>query len=159
MNLSLNIFLDYMEIQEFIGQRIYKFLNKNKKNDKLNKNDFCEGLNNLYYGNINELINFTFSLADFNNNGKIYKSDMKLVLAYIPKPLNSNMSNYSQQDYIKNSAEEMTVKLDSLKQEVLNKGEEKLNEVEKENALLLKQIEKRDEIIENFKKSYWDDIN
>ena len=34
------------------------------------------------------------------------------------------------QDYIKNSAEEMTVKLDSLKQEVLNKGEEKLNEVD-----------------------------
>ena len=35
MNLSLNIFLDYMDIQEFIGQRIYKFLNKNKKNDML----------------------------------------------------------------------------------------------------------------------------
>ena len=34
------------------------------------------------------------------------------------------------QDYIKNSAEEMTVKLDSLKQEVLNKGEEKINEVD-----------------------------
>ena len=96
MNLSLNIFLDYMEIQEFIGQRIYKFLNKNKKSDKLNKNDFCEGLNNLYYGNINELINFTFSLADFNNNGKIYKSDMKLILAYIPYP-----SEFSQKNYLK----------------------------------------------------------
>ena len=26
---------------------------------------------------------------------------MKLILAYIPKPLNSNLSNYSQQEYIK----------------------------------------------------------
>lgn len=34
------------------------------------------------------------------------------------------------QDYIKNSAEEMTMKLDSLKQEVSNKEEDKINEVD-----------------------------
>ena len=34
------------------------------------------------------------------------------------------------QDYIKNSAEEMTVKLDNLKEEVSNQEEEKLNEVD-----------------------------
>ena len=34
------------------------------------------------------------------------------------------------QDYIKNSAEDMTVKLDDLKQEVSNKEEEKINEVD-----------------------------
>ena len=34
------------------------------------------------------------------------------------------------QDYIKNSAEEMTVKLDKLKQEVSDKEEEKINEVD-----------------------------
>jgi len=34
------------------------------------------------------------------------------------------------QDYIKNSAEEMTVKLDKLKQEVTDKEEEKINEVD-----------------------------
>lgn len=34
------------------------------------------------------------------------------------------------QDYIKNSAEDMTVKLDDLKREVLNKEEEKINEVD-----------------------------
>ena len=81
--ISLKSFLDYMDIQEFIGQRIFKYLNKSKTN-KLNKNDFCSGLNNLYYGEVENLIKFTFFLADFNRDGMIYKSDMKLILAYIP---------------------------------------------------------------------------
>ena len=34
------------------------------------------------------------------------------------------------QDYIKNSAEEVTIKLDNLKQEISNKEEDKINEVD-----------------------------
>ena len=34
------------------------------------------------------------------------------------------------QDYIKNSAEELTIKLDNLKQEISNKEEDKINEVD-----------------------------
>ena len=84
-NLSLNNFLDYIDIQEFIGKRIFRYLNKSRKNkNKINKDDFCDGLNSLYYGNIKELINFTFNLADFNEDGKIYDSDMELILKYIP---------------------------------------------------------------------------
>ncbi len=81
--ISLKSFLEYMDIQEFIGERIYKYLNKSK-NYKLNKNDFCTELNNLYYGDIKNLIKFTFFLSDFNDDGFIFKSDMKLLLAYIP---------------------------------------------------------------------------
>ena len=97
INLSLNNFLDYLGIQEFIGEKIYIFLKKDKKNEKINKSEFCNGLNNLYYGNINDLINFTFYLADFNNDGKIYKSDMKLILAYIPRSSENDQNNYIQQ--------------------------------------------------------------
>ena len=96
INLSLNIFLEYIDIQEFIAQRIYKFLNKSEKSEKLSKNDFCEGLNHLYFGNIKDLINFTFFLADYNNDGKIYKTDMKQILSYIP-----SLSEFSQKNYIK----------------------------------------------------------
>ena len=81
--LSLKIFLEYMNIQDFIGERIYKYLNQSKAS-KLNKSDFSIGLNKIYYGDINNLIEFTFFLSDFNDDGKIYKSDMKLLLAYIP---------------------------------------------------------------------------
>ena len=96
LNISLNTFLDYLNIQEFIGEKIYKFLKGEKKSEKLSKNEFCEGLNRLYYGNINDLINFTFFLADFNNNGKIYRTDMKLILSYIPC-----VSEFSQKNYLK----------------------------------------------------------
>ena len=81
--ISLKSFLEYMDIQEFIGERIYKYLNKSK-NNKLNKNDFCVEMNNLYYGDTKNLIEFTFFLADFNDDGFVYKTDMKLILAYIP---------------------------------------------------------------------------
>ena len=81
--ICLNSFLEYMNIQDFIGERIFKYLNKSK-GIKLNKSDFTNGLNKLYYSDIKNLIKFTFFLADFNDDGKIYKSDMKLLLAYIP---------------------------------------------------------------------------
>ena len=96
LNLSLNIFLEYIGVQEFIAQRIYEFLNKSEKSEKLSKNDFCEGLDHLYYGKINDLIKFTFFLADYNNDGKIYKTDMKQILSYIPK-----VSEFSQKNYLK----------------------------------------------------------
>ena len=83
IGISLRTFLEYMDIQEFIGERIFKYLNKSNTN-KLNKNDFCKGLNELYYGDAEKLIKFTFALADFNNNGNIYQTDMKLLLVYIP---------------------------------------------------------------------------
>ena len=96
LSLSLNIFLEYMNIQEYIGERIYKYLIRDNKGNKLSKYDFCNGLNSIYYGNIKKLIEFTFFLADFNNDGKIYCSDMKLILAYIPCS-----SEFSQKNYIK----------------------------------------------------------
>ena len=114
LNISLNTFLDYLNIQEFIGEKIYKFLKGEKKSEKLSKNQFCEGLNHLYYGNINDLINFTFFLADFNNNGKIYKTDMKLILAYIPCT-----SEFSQKNYLKQINKIINIFFD----EILNKDE------------------------------------
>ena len=93
--ISLKIFLEYMNIQDFIGERIYNYLNKSKT-PKLNKSDFSNGLNKIYYGDINNLIEFTFFLSDFNDDGKIYKSDMKLLLAYIP-----SASDFSQKLRIK----------------------------------------------------------
>ena len=81
--ISLKTFMEYFDVQEFIGERIFKYFNKSKTN-KINKNDFCKGLNDLYYGDVKNLVKFTFFLADFNNDGMMYKSDMKLLLAYIP---------------------------------------------------------------------------
>ena len=72
-----------MNIQDFIGERLFKYFNKSK-NNILNKTEFTNGLSNLYYSDIPELIKLTFFLGDFNEDGKIYKYDMKLLLTYIP---------------------------------------------------------------------------
>ena len=93
--ICLKTFLDYVELQEFIAERFFKYLNISKK-IKLQKADFINGLNKIYYGDINGLIKFSFYLCDFNDDGKIYRSDMKLLLAYIP-----SATEYSQKIKIK----------------------------------------------------------
>jgi len=81
--INLKTFLEYMNIQDFIGERLFKYFNKSK-NNILNKTEFTNGISNLYYSDIPELIKLTFFLGDFNEDGKIYKYDMKLLLTYIP---------------------------------------------------------------------------
>ena len=81
--IKLKTFLEYMNLQEFIGERLFKYFNKSNTNI-LTKTEFTNGLNNLYYGDISDLIKLTFYLCDFNDDGKIYKYDMKLILVYIP---------------------------------------------------------------------------
>ena len=82
--ICLQSFLDYMDIQDFIGERIYKFLLCKFKTNQLVKESFINGLNHIYYGDIQHLIQLTFFLGDFNNDGLMYKTDMKLILTYIP---------------------------------------------------------------------------
>ena len=81
--IGLKTFLEYMNLQDFIGERLFKYFNKSKSY-MLNKTEFTNGLNNLYYSDISELIKLTFFLCDFNDDGKIYRYDMKLLLVYIP---------------------------------------------------------------------------
>ena len=81
--ISLKTFLEYMNLQELIGERLFKYFNKSKSN-ALNKSEFSNGLKSLYYGDISELTKLTFFLCDFNDDGKIYKYDMRLLLVYIP---------------------------------------------------------------------------
>ena len=96
--ISISTFNQYLGIQNLISERIFKYIDKSKKG-KISKNDFCTGMYQIFFGNIAELTKLTFFICDFNEDGKIYKSDIKLILAYIPIPLNSNRS--SQQEYIK----------------------------------------------------------
>ena len=123
-NITKNTFMQYMGIQDLISERIFKYIDKNTKG-KLSKNEFILGIYQLFYGNFNELAKLSFFICDFNEDGKIYKSDMKLVLAYIPKPLNSNMSNYSQQEYIK----KINHIIDEFFKEIRGKKQEEIIEI------------------------------
>ena len=96
--ISVYTFTQYLGIQNLISERIFKYIDKSKKGT-LSKNDFSNGLYQLFYGNTNELTKLTFFICDFNEDGKIFKSDMKLILAYIPNYINTAHSN--QQEFIK----------------------------------------------------------
>ena len=93
--ISLGVFIQFFDIQEFICNRIFKYLNKSKTG-KLTKNEFINGLYTIFFGNFIELYKFTFFLCDFNENGKIHKFNMNILLSYIPA------KNYEEQyEYLK----------------------------------------------------------
>ena len=93
--ISFRNFLQYFDIQEFMCERIFNYLDKSKT-EKLTKNEFVNGLFTIYFGNITDLYNVAFCMCDFNEKNKIHKFNMKLILSYIP------FKTYEeQQEYIK----------------------------------------------------------
>ena len=123
--ISKKTFIQYMGIQDIISERIFKYIDKNNKG-KLTRNEFCLGIYQLFYGNFSELSKLSFFICDFNEDGKVYKSDMKLILAYIPKPLNSNFSNISQQEYIK----KINNIIDEFFKDIRKKKQEEITEID-----------------------------
>ena len=81
--ISMRNFLQYFDIQEFMCERVFKYLDKTKTG-QLTKNEFVNGLDTIFYGNIQELYKMVFFMCDFNEKGKIHKFNMKLILSYIP---------------------------------------------------------------------------
>jgi tRNA A-37 threonylcarbamoyl transferase component Bud32 len=93
--ISFRNFLQYIDIQEFMCERIFNYLDKTKTG-KLSKNEFVNGLYIIFFGNVTELTKIAFYICDFNQNNKIHKFNMKLILSYIP------VNTYEeQQEYIK----------------------------------------------------------
>ena len=94
--ISLRNFLQYLDIQEFMCERLFKYLDKTKTG-QLTKNEFVNGLDTIYYGSFQELYKLVFFMCDFNENGKLHKFNMKLILSYIPVK-----THEEQMKYIKN---------------------------------------------------------
>ena len=93
--ISFRNFLQYFDIQEFMCERIFNYLDKSKT-EKLTKNEFVNGIFTIFFGNISDLYKMVFCMCDFNDNNKIHKFNMKLILSYIP------FKTYEeQQEYIK----------------------------------------------------------
>ena len=91
--ISMRNFLQYFDIQEFMCERIFKYLDKTKTG-QLTKNEFVNGLDTIFYGNVQELYKLAFFMCDFNEKGKIHKFNMKLILSYIPVKTYEEQRNY-----------------------------------------------------------------
>jgi tRNA A-37 threonylcarbamoyl transferase component Bud32 len=81
--ISFKIFRQYFDVQDFICERIFKYLDKSKS-ERLTKTEFVYGLYTIFFGNMKELYEFIFFLCDFNDKNKIKKINMQLILSYIP---------------------------------------------------------------------------
>ena len=81
--ISLRNFLQYFDIQEFMCERLFRYLDKTKTG-QLTKNEFVNGLDTIFFGSVQELYKMVFYMCDFNEKGKIHKFNMKLILSYIP---------------------------------------------------------------------------
>ena len=91
--ISLRVFLQFFDIQEFLCERIFNYLDKTGSG-KLTKKEFTNGLRTIFFGNFKELYEFTFSLCDFNKSNKIHQINMKLILSYIPKETYEEQNEY-----------------------------------------------------------------
>ena len=92
--ISLRNFSQYFDIQEFMCERIFNYLDKSKSG-KLTKNEFVNGIYTIFFGSIEELYKMVFFMCDFINNNKIHKFNMKLLLSYIPvKTFEEQQKNY-----------------------------------------------------------------
>ena len=78
------IFSEYLNLNLYICEKLFNSLEK-QKDGFLHKQDFVNGLYNLYLGSFNDCAQIIFSLFDFNHDGIINKDDMKLLLSYIPQ--------------------------------------------------------------------------
>ena len=78
--ISLSIFIQFFDIQEFICDRIFKYLDKSKTG-KLSKNEFISGLNTIFFGSFIDL----YKLSIF----KVYSSKSIVFLSL--KILNSEI--------------------------------------------------------------------
>ena len=142
--ISFRNFLQYFDIQEFMCDRIFNYLDKSKTG-KLSKNEFVNGLCTIFFGNIPDLYKMVFYICDFNQNNKIHKFNMKLILSYIPvktyeeqqeyiKKINTIMHNYF--SYLDKEYPEKKIKTDKeLDYDLYESSiKEYINDVDKQNS-------------------------
>ena len=80
--LTKSIFDKYYELPGIIGDRLFRVFNK-KKREYINLNEFSSGMKNLFCDDFDKSTKFIFDFYDYDNDGKINKEDIKIILSYI----------------------------------------------------------------------------
>jgi hypothetical protein len=78
------IFLQYLNINFFIGEKLFYCFNK-KKSETMGIHNFLQGLIMLFAGSSEEVSRIIFGMYDFGSKGYLRKEDVLLLLSHIPK--------------------------------------------------------------------------
>ena len=80
--LSKVIFNSYYALPGIIGERLFNVFDTNLSGS-IELNEFIEGMQTLFYEDYEKNTKFIFDFYDFDNDGKINKEDIRVILSYI----------------------------------------------------------------------------
>ena len=112
--LSKIIFNSYYNLPGIIGERLFKLFDINS-NGSIELNEFVDSMKTLFYEDYEKNTKFIFDFYDFNNDGKINKEDIRVILSYITLNYSDNNSQIKSVDKTG-----ITIKHRELGQEELN---------------------------------------
>ena len=93
LGLTKKVFHSYYDLPILICERLFKVLST-KEQTSLTQDEFVTGLINLFLGDYKTLIKIMFNMYDYNRDGKISRSDVKIVFNYIPLKPNEIYQRY-----------------------------------------------------------------
>ena len=76
-------FQKYYELPGLISERLFSVFDSSNKG-YLSLNDFIDNMLILFSSNFEKLLQFIMKFYDFDNDGKITKEDVRVVLSYVP---------------------------------------------------------------------------
>jgi len=98
-------FTQYYELPGIISDRLYAVFDRNN-NNFLDPAEFIGGMTTLFTENFEQLAKFIFRFYDFDNDEKITKEDVRVVLSYVPLNIDFNTNKKKVMKYEKNNFKE-----------------------------------------------------
>ena len=77
-----SVFDKYYELPGIIGDRLFRVFNKNNR-EYITLKEFSSGMKNLFCDDFDKTSKFIFDFYDYDNDGKINKEDIRVILSYI----------------------------------------------------------------------------
>ena len=94
---KVNFFEFIKNIHYFFADKLFEAMDLDK-DGFLNLKELKEGLFELYLGTFEDALRLIFRMIDFNQDGKIEKEDMQIMLSYLPiREENDHMTNIKYQ--------------------------------------------------------------
>ena len=91
-------FYEYAQLPGIINERLHALFSElSFYKDYVSKAEFLDNMTTIFIGNLDDKIKFTFKMYDFDNDGAITPSDIKLLMSYMPFNRKEIMKNTSSQ--------------------------------------------------------------
>jgi predicted Ser/Thr protein kinase len=87
IKLSKHIFREYVSLPSIISESLFRIMD-NRKQGKLNTQDFVDGMVSLLTGEKEKLMSIVFEIFDLNMDGRVHIDDIKIVLVHLEKDKN-----------------------------------------------------------------------